>query len=165
MTEALERRLVEDYVRIGVNRVRVAARRKGEVLTLPQLEERTRAELEREWAAMGGEWPVRRPSPVEMWRRVTPVSRAWLTWQEEGAGVVYRPVQFFISTRKSYANYAADKVTKRRNFFDWAALYDDLEQNYDSWDFNLNDADEARVIRVWDLRTRKPGAARRTRVW
>jgi len=165
MTEALERRLVEDYVRIGVNRVRVAARRKGEVLTLPQLEERTRAELEREWAAMGGEWPVRRPSPVEMWRRVTPVSRAWLTWQEEGAGVVYRPVQFFISTRKSYANYAADKVTKRRNFFDWAALYDDLEQNYDSWDFNLNDADEARVIRIWDLRTRKPGAARRTRVW
>ena len=153
------------YLRIASAKVTDAARRKGLVLTLDQLEAKTEERLRSEWEEMGGRWPDTPPSIVELWRRDSPVSRPWLTWQEEGPQVVHRPVEFFISTKKSFANYAPDKDKKRRSFFDWAALYDDLERNYDSWDFNLEDDDESRIIRIWDLRQRKSGAATRTRVW
>lgn len=169
--------LTSAYRRIGADMGADLARSKGEpIRTLDELEWYAAQVLVPLWKEMGGRWPdpdpaastpgsLVLPSIVELWRRDSPVSRPWLTWEERGSKAVHRPVRFFISTKKSYENYTPDKEKKRRNFFDWADLYDDLDANYDSWDFNLEDEDEARVIRIWDLRRRRPGAGKRTRVW
>ena len=142
-----------------------ARRSKQDVETLDDLEARVTARLERRWADMGGDWPGTAPAITELWRRASLVSRAWLT-RGKGQQRSYRPISFFISLKTSYENYTDPRRPwKREAFPDWAALYDDLEKNYDCWEFNSDDPDEGRVVRIWDLRERKLGRGTVRVVW
>lgn len=90
------------------------------------------------------------PPPVELWRHATPVSERWLARSEDGS---YREVEWFVSASKSHDNY--QNRQKRQNFPDWALFYDDLKAHYDCWVFGEGDPDDARVVKLWDLRERK----------
>lgn len=92
--------------------------------------------------------------PVELWTRVTPVSRPWLTRGpdrgSQGGGL--QPVAWLVTTKVSYANYK--KVSKKRNFPDFAAFYRDLESHYDCYELNGDGTDPTKVVRIYDLRER-----------
>jgi hypothetical protein len=124
-------------------------------MTKAQAQARAGDILRDRWAAWGGEWPSRLPSPVELWRNPTPCSRPWLT---RDAGGNYRPVQYLVSARITYDNYKIAK--KLYNFPDWARFYEDLERDYDHYEFGAGDPDITRTIRVYDLTERKPGRGR-----
>ncbi|NRA97642.1 MAG: glycosyltransferase family 39 protein, partial [Planctomycetes bacterium] len=154
------------YLPVGVSAVLHEARRaRQEIRTLDEVEVRATEWLQREWATMEGEWLAKAPSIVELWRRSTPLSRAWLT-SDKDSGSGRRAISFFVSLKRSYSNYTDPRRPwKRRAFPDWAELYDDLERNYDCWEFNSDDPDEGRVVRVWDLRERKRGVGKVRVVW
>jgi len=136
------------------------ATRDRSIATLDELVLRVDSDLRKEWADMGGAWPHHAPSVVELWARSTPLSRQWLT-HEQTRSWVRRPVQFIISSRASYENYTDPaRPWKRMAFPDWAGFYQDLNANYDGWEFNSDSEEMKTVIRVWDVRTRKPGTGR-----
>lgn len=161
----------EEWLRSAyLNKAVIAVRRKAKLKqetfeTLDDLERKVTKWLVERWDEMGGAWPHRAPSLVELWRRDTPLSRPWLV-VDEANGQATRAISFFVSAKESYANYTDPRRPwKRKNFPDFADLYDDLERNYDCWEFNSDDPDESRLIRVWDLRVRRPGAGTVRVLW
>jgi len=156
VVERMRAFLVQRFLVVAVNRTRRTIERSGRSLeTLDQLEAEVGEALQVLWEDRGGRWPDRMPSPVELWRESSAVSGPWLTRvSKDGGRALPRGVEFFVSAKATYGNY--QKPWKRENFPDWAAFYDDLLANYDSQVFNEGDPDPFRVIRVFDLRKRKP---------
>jgi hypothetical protein len=81
------------------------------------------------------------------------VDEAWpaAKWLLEG-----RPVEWLVSSENTYNNYV--RPSKRRNFPDRAAFYDDLKAHYDcrQWSGSFGGL-TGPTIRVYDLRKRVSG--------
>jgi len=63
-----------------------------------------------------------------------------------------RVARLLITTRLTSENYQS--AHKRANFPDFAEFYDDLRDHYDCREFNGQDPDPARVVRLYDLSRR-----------
>ncbi|MAG57462.1 MAG: hypothetical protein CMJ83_14315 [Planctomycetes bacterium] len=164
VVDEMRRYLLDRYVGVAASRAIRAKRQRGEVFaSLEELEEAAQAILVKLLEDLGSGGLNEMPSIVELWARRSPVSVGYLTPYDDARGRrQHRGAQYFVSAKASYDNY--EKLWKRQNFPDWAGLYDDLKANYHCWEFNGDDPDPERVIRVWDLTKRVPGKGKCTPV-